>query len=198
MGRNTIEVSIDGADVVLDVDYDTSITDLDTDMDQVASKIAWYGRVLAAAEESALRVDTLYRQWRAVMTNNALGKGNLSEFKIKAVIEADPKFVLFKNQIGSSEALVTRLQKALIALQVKANILPSRGAKARDELRATGMSTPSLDRAVDAELERDTVRRGRAPPKQEVERKLSETFSGRDRPSSVRKRRPKSAENEED
>lgn len=162
---NVIEFLLDGKVVVLDVDLDTSITDLTSDMDTIASQIAWYGRILASAERAAERADIQYRSWRAHASNQALSRDpKLAEHKIKIFVESQPLFIQHKELIASAEELVTRMQKAVVALQVKADILRSRGAIARAEWHAIGMNTPSVESVVDRPRRRGTVVEGNASP----------------------------------
>lgn len=160
--KHVITFKLNGEDVTLDVGVDTAAGDIDQDMETIASKIAWYGECLAAAEASATIADTNYRTWRATTSRNtAARQPQAPEHKLKAAVEADPAFGQHKERIAHAEALVTKLKYAVIALQVKAQILPSRGAKARDELRATGMSTRTVRETVDESGEQDIPRMSR-------------------------------------
>jgi hypothetical protein len=164
MRENVIELTINKEKVILDVDLDTAIGDIGSDMDAIASQIAWYGRVLAACQRAATLADTNYRAWRAVTANDACARtpgGKLAEHILKNMIEGDPKFIQHKETISYYEELVTRVAKALLALEIKADILRSRAATERAEWGATGMVSrvqdPVRDRVAPTQA-RDTAK----------------------------------------
>jgi hypothetical protein len=139
---NFIELEIDGQSVTLDVGADLEITDLDEDMDAIAGLLGWYGNVIAAVKESAAIADANYRAWRARRTESILAKDpKLAEYKVRAKIDADPEFLKHKRHQAEVDRLLSRLFKAWHALDRKADILQSKGAVYRAELRSTGMHT---------------------------------------------------------
>lgn len=180
--KNVLELTIDGNLVTLDVQADTSMSeDLTDDMDRIAPLIAWYGRCLAAAEHRASSLDTNYRVWRATVASTALSRDpKLAEHKIKVMTESAPHFLAHKQKIEEAEEAVTRLQNAVAALRVKADILRSRGAIARAEFGATGMYAKS-EQGVDASGSRDTGGGGRGPSEKERREAVAEIMRNRDR-----------------
>jgi hypothetical protein len=117
--------------------------DLSGDMGDVASAMAWWGSVWAAAAGEQIATDTFYRAWRA-RTSDALWADDpkLSLDKVKNKVEAHPDFSKLKAAMALAEENVTLAKCAFQALEKKGNMLQSLGANSRSELRATGMSTP--------------------------------------------------------
>lgn len=138
MSDNIIRIKIDDQIHEVDVDEDTSIKDLDSDMRQIPGLIGWYGRLLATARAQAVVIDGEYRRWRAVVAMKSDGK---AEHKIKTDIEATAKFSEWKKAIATIEETVVSLEKAYEALRVKADMLRSLGAMSREELRSTTVET---------------------------------------------------------
>lgn len=121
---------------------ETDITDLDEDMDRVASQIAHWGRVLGLSIAEEEMADALYRQWRARFgedLNNADPK--LSEWKVKQSIEASEHFTRYKQAIAATKGNRASLEKLLKALEEKSQIMRSKGANRRAEMEATGLHT---------------------------------------------------------
>lgn len=141
-GKRTIVVT--GVEVSLDVKKGLPIADLSRDMARVASEMAWWASVQAAAEGEAEEVDAHYRRWRAIKTEEILAADpKLAEWKLKARIESDPKFIEYKKAVGKAKENVTLARGVFLSFDKKGNQLQSRGAMARGELDKTGMSTPA-------------------------------------------------------
>ena len=137
-----IKVTIGAQVVELDVAADTSITDLSQDMLEISGKIAWYGRVYAAAKYAADGADDAYRQWRANDIQNQLARDpKKAEWKCKASYEACPNGMMAIVSRKAAHRLVSEIDAALTALKVKADMLRSQGAMARSELSNIGMTT---------------------------------------------------------
>ena len=141
-GKRTIKVQ--GEPVDLDVKADLPITNLDKDMDQVASHMGWWGSVLGAAERERVQADSHYRHWRGQAWMAAYeGKPKPPpEHVIKATVESDPKFLQYKEAIALSEENVAIARAVFEAFSKKANVLQSKGARMRAEIGAQGMTTP--------------------------------------------------------
>lgn len=136
-------IIVSGTTVVVDTETDLEVSfDLGGDMSKVASHMAWWGSVWAEAEAERVRVDAAYRQWRAQKVAKVDPKGNLAEWRVKAAIEADPEFIKHKNAIARTEGNVTAARSQHDSFGKKANTLQSKGAMARREQDATGMTTP--------------------------------------------------------
>jgi hypothetical protein len=150
MSENTITLTVDGQNVELDIGQDTAINveDLSGEMERIAALIAWYGRVLAAAIRSRDIADDDYRHWRAVFARDHVASNPKdAEHKVKSAIESDRKFITYKRIIRDRGETALRLQKAVDALEIKAEILRSIGANLREEFRATGLTTPTKETA---------------------------------------------------
>ena len=120
--------------------------DLDEDMDQAAAKIAWAGAMLGLMYEADEVLDARYRQWRADEGERMLARSEkLSEFKVKQLIESSAEFVRLKSQLAELHRGIHTLESAVRALSAQSDMLRSRGANRRAELRATGMSTSEED-----------------------------------------------------
>jgi hypothetical protein len=156
MSENTITLKVDGVDVTLDIGADTAIDveNVSGVMERIAALIAWYGRVLAAAVRSRDIADDDYRHWRAVFARDHVANNPKdAEHKVKSAIESDRKFIAYKRAIRDRGEIALRLQKAVDALEIKAEILRSIGANLREEFRATGLNTPTKE-TVDERRER--------------------------------------------
>jgi hypothetical protein len=124
---------------VIEFNTDTFlVNDIDTEMDQVASLMAYWGSVLASATREQMEADASYREWRALVSEEY---STLSEAKIKAKIEAHPKFMIYKKALAKLEENIILATKAFASFDKKGNMLQSRGARERGELEATGMHT---------------------------------------------------------
>lgn len=163
MNDNTIQITVDNQVVTLDVEFDCTINDLDEDMENVASTIAWYGSILAAAIEARDLADAEYRHWRAAYIEDQLAKNpKMAEWKTKAAMESNRRFLDHKRKIAAAQRLVVRLEKAFTALEHKSHNLRARGASARAEFAATGMHTRESPRGDDDRLsEEEKVRLAR-------------------------------------
>ena len=142
MGFGVIEVVIEGDKRQLDVDAELGITNIDRDMDRVAAQMAFWGELQSQAEEQKVMADTNYRLWRAGFGEAILSRDpKMAEWKVKQKIEASPKFRTYKEGIAKAARNSTVLRAIFLAFQSKASMLQSRGARARAEMEATGMTT---------------------------------------------------------
>jgi hypothetical protein len=120
--------------------------DLDKDMDEAASKIAWAGALLGLLHEADEVLDAEYRTWRADKGEQMLSMSEkLSEHKIKQLVESDPEFVAWKRRLGKVRRDVRTVEVVVNALSAQADMLRSRGANRRAELHHIGMSTLEKD-----------------------------------------------------
>jgi len=146
-GKRTITVQ--GQQVELDTNVDLPITNIDRDMDRLASQMAWWASVWAAAERETIQADAHYRSWRAKAWKAvANAKPKPPEHAIKASVEADPKFLQYKEAIAAAAENVTLAKGVFQALDKKGNQLQSRGARVRAEIGAQGIHTPEEPKAV--------------------------------------------------
>lgn len=121
--------------------------DLSSEMDRVAAQLAYWGSVAAEAASELTKVDAWYRRFRAQLSGEILEKDSkLPEWKIKLRVEASDGFVKHKDAIAMAEKNLGLCEAMVRAFDKKANQLQSRGAKARSELGATGMTTPETPR----------------------------------------------------
>lgn len=143
-GDNVIKLVIGKENIEIDLDEETMIGDVGKDMDQVASQIAYYGEVLAAAKREAAELDAAYRKFRADIASSMLKKEkSLAEWKIKAAIESSEKFTQFKKAAAACAYNIETLEHLVKALCEKSPNLRSKGARLRAEQESTGMTTPS-------------------------------------------------------
>lgn len=146
----------------VDVVAECRIVDLDADMAEVAARIAYWGAVLGSAIEERDLCDARYRAWRAKINKAALEKDpKISEWKVKATIEADKTFMQYKTASAAAEHNVVTLTYLIKALMEKSPNLRSKGARERAELDATDMSTPSERTAAGHKRELRSQRDGR-------------------------------------
>lgn len=136
-------IVVNGTEVVVDVDEDLAIADLSGDMDTVASQMAYWGAVWAAAVREKMETDSHYRHWRAQQTELILeADKKLAEWKVKAKIESQEPFLKFKAALALAERNVTLTKAVFDSFDKKSNQLQSKGAMSRSEIDATGMHTP--------------------------------------------------------
>ena len=159
-----IELVVDGDKHEIDTEELLVIEDVSTDMSRVAAEMAYYSAIHAAAEEERVQMDTYYRKWRAVKGQDILNKdAKLAEWKVRQIIESDPKFDQLKAAMALSVHNTTLTRGIYEALKTKAQMLQSKGAMLRAELDSTGMSTPS---------ESPRAKRKRAESEAEAEDKM--------------------------
>jgi len=140
---NRITVLISGKAVVMDVEADTESLDMDEDMSTVAGTIAWYTQVLAAARQHCDLVEARYRVWQSKQLKEyVIDDPKVAEWKAKAALNAEPEFMEHKTAQAEAWALVNRLDGAVKALAVKADMLRSRGAMLRTEITHLDRSIP--------------------------------------------------------
>jgi hypothetical protein len=159
---NTITVTIGGTTRILDVKADTDSGDLDEDMAAVAGLIGWYTQVLAAAREHSDLCSARYRSWQSqTLREFLMDDPRLAEWKAKAALNAEPAFMDHKTEQATAWKLVNRLSGAVKALEVKADMLRSRGAMFRTEVTHLdrGAPTPAEEKeTIDAKNERLRLR----------------------------------------
>jgi len=138
----TRTITVLGDSVEFDIRDGFPITDISDDMSKVASQMAWWGAVHAAAEREKIEVDAHYRAWRARETENFLKQDSkLSVDKLRAKVEALPEFLRFKKALAQAEENVILARSAFEALSKKGNMLQSRGAMEREERGKIGIRT---------------------------------------------------------
>jgi hypothetical protein len=139
----TVEVYIvgDGAELPIGAD-------LSSEMDRVAAQLAYWGAVAADAQAELTQVDAWYRRFRATTAREVLAlDSKASEWKVKNAVEASDGFIKHKEAVALAEKNLGLCEAMVRAFDKKANQLQSRGAKARSELGATGMTTPEVPRS---------------------------------------------------
>jgi hypothetical protein len=130
----------------IDVSEEAGIHELSEDMDTVSARIGFFGEVLAAASEEKIKLDAAYRKWRAEIAKRSLKDDpKISEWKVKADIESDPKFTAFKEAEAKAEYNTVALTNLIVALKEKSPNLRSKGARERAELDSTNMTTRATD-----------------------------------------------------
>jgi hypothetical protein len=141
-------INVGGHELVCHVDAELDIGDVTEGMTKVASQMGFWASVWASAAEQQMDVDAHYRAWRATRTRELLSEDpKLAEWKLKAELESDPNFLKYKRAIAHAERAVILARGMFEAAEGKSRVLQSRGAMMRDEMHATGMSTPTSPRA---------------------------------------------------
>lgn len=154
---NRVIIEVGDSKRSLDIETDTSISDLDEDMRAMPGLLAWYHRCLAAAHAQLDHVESEYRQWQARLLRDLFEDDpKIAEWKAKAAVTADGDFSEWKEKQAAASELVARLAGAVSALEVKASMLQSLGAMARSE--ATHLE-PSTRRTAPKKV--DVDERGR-------------------------------------
>lgn len=149
--RQTIKV--DGQEVevvIMGEGSDLSIGhDISTEMDQVASQLAYWGSVHAAAEAEKIKVESWYRRFRAEIADSMLAADpKVAEWKVKASIEKHDAFIKHKEAIAMAENNVVLCGAMFRAFERKSNQLQSRGAAMRSEIGAQGQATRTQPKEV--------------------------------------------------
>ncbi len=133
--------------------------DTSKDMAQTPALIAYWGSVKGAAIREEISVDGRYRQWLASQRLKVLEETTKPDKKgvagkkpnddtLKAMIEADPQFVKWKDAIGQAADHVAIASVMIIALEKRANVAQSTGATKRVELDKLGATTPVEPKAA--------------------------------------------------
>lgn len=161
MSDNVVKITIGKEVIEIDLDEETTIGELDKDMDQVAAQIAYYGELLAAAKRESQELDAAYRHFRATVAQAVLSKEkSAAEWKVKAAIESQDKFLTFKKAAAACEYNIEVLVNLLKALGEKSPNLRSKGARMRAEQGSDGMSTPTQARREMSRERREQQRGG--------------------------------------
>lgn len=144
MSFKKFKIKVLGEKIVVDVDEELDIVDINNDMAQVASKIAYWGAIWASAEGELISSEAFYRNWRAKLGKTlSAADSKMTEWKIKQEIESDPTFLKIKQGMAQAQKNVTTAKMMCEAFRSKASMLQSKGAMQRAELDATSMRTPS-------------------------------------------------------
>lgn len=157
--RSHIEnIQVDGKPVDVTLDG-LLVGDISRDMDRVASVMAYWATVWAAAEQEKIKSDSAYRAWRATFARRILdGDPKLAEWKVKAAIEASPKFNAFKHALATATRNVVLSRGQFESYRVKASVLQSRGAMLRAEGERTDQVTKTRERTAETQSERGRAR----------------------------------------
>ena len=141
-----IELKVNGKTFKADLEKELKITDVNKDMDVVASKMAYWASINANAEAEKITTDTYYRRWRAEIGKKILSKDpKMSEWKVKQEIENDVHFETLKTGLSIAVRNVALARGVYESLKTKASMLQSKGAMMRAEIDYTDMSTPEKD-----------------------------------------------------
>lgn len=141
-------MTVNGHEVVLDIDMDLQIGALSGDMDKVAAQMGFWGSVWAAAIREHEDADAHYRHWRARQVNAILeSEPKLAEYKVNARINAMDGFLKLKSAQALASEHVAMARTMFDSLDKKSNQLQSKGAMSRSEIDATGMHTKGTQNA---------------------------------------------------
>jgi hypothetical protein len=142
-GSDLVKIPVGDEIVEIDLMKESAIgPDLDKEMDEVSSQIAWFGELLGAIKRDAKILDKSYRKWRAQMSVELLKKDkSMAEWKVKAHIESNPQFEKFKTAEAQCNYNDTTITELIAALKEKSQNVRSKGARLRSEMESTGMTT---------------------------------------------------------
>jgi hypothetical protein len=173
-------IVVDGEKVVADVDEELPIVDVDMDIRRVAAQMGFWGNVKGAAEREKEATDAYYRRWRGQKTLDVnKAQPSLSEYKVKAEVEADDQFLKLKDAYARCCEACEVAGNMFTALEKRANLLQSVGAKLRTELEAgrkatTKVRVPSAA-PKPAEVDEDEEAKDEATPVVEAPVPVAET-----------------------
>ena len=137
--------------------------DLNTAMDEMASKLAFAGAFYGLLVEADEVLDSEYRAWRATEGENILSMdktNKMSEHKIKQLVESHPDFLKWKQKTAKMSGMLKAMDVVVRALASMSDTLRSRGANLRAEMISLGMSTSeqSSDEREAKQLNEDDAR----------------------------------------
>lgn len=160
VGRfGTVNLKVNGRDVQADIEAELMVGELNSAMDEVAAKMAYWGALWGEAEAEQERVDAQYRFWRASFGRQLReADPKAAEWKITQEVEGNPKFTRYKDAVASAQRNVTVLKVVYESFRTKASILQSKGAMLRAELEATGMATKKHDEQEQGKARAEKVR----------------------------------------
>lgn len=139
--KKKVKLVVEGKKVVVPFD-DLNIDNVDDSMRRISHRIAHWGRILAKAEREKRLADSYYRSWRAKAGEEILSKEKgLAEWKVNQKINSNPTFMKIKKSIHDADFNVSVLARFYEALIQQSFILPSKGAKERDQINSMGMTT---------------------------------------------------------
>ena len=146
MKNRVITLIIDGDEIEIDLDEELEIHDVGEDQTRVPAQMAYWGEVWSNAKSENIRMDALYRHWRANMFKGVLEETpKMSDTKIKNLIESDGRFLELKDSIARAEKNVIVSHSIFESFKSKAAVLSSKGAMSRAIYERTGMMTRSSE-----------------------------------------------------
>jgi hypothetical protein len=153
--KNTV-IKVDGKKIVVKRS-DLVIDDISSGQSRVAYQMAHWASIWASAESERIRTDAYYRKWRATVAGKILRRDpKAAEWKVRQAIESDPMFEKLKSALADAERNVILTKGIFESFRIKANALQSRGAMARAEFEAIGLSTPLKQRQKVKEFSSDS------------------------------------------
>lgn len=139
--KKNVKLVVEGKKVVVPFEH-LNIHDVDDSMTKISHRIAHWGRMLAKAEREKELADSYYRAWRAEAGKEILSKEKgRAEWKVNQEINSHPTFLKLKKNIATAQFNISVLLRFYDALKTQAFILPSKGARDRDQLGSYGMVT---------------------------------------------------------
>lgn len=145
-----IDIVVNGEFVKANVADELEISDISSDMDKVASQIAYWGNIWAEADKEEQTAKAYYRNWKAI-TGNKFVEDNekLAEWKVRQQLEALDEFRTIKEGLARASKNVLLAKSVYEAFKAKANILQSKGAMMRAELDSTSMKTKDSKKSIE-------------------------------------------------
>ena len=141
MGFDKRAIVVDGVRVNVD-SSELTIDSIDQAQRTSSRMIAFWASVWGAAEAEREAADAKYRQWRAQATWELLNSDpKLSEWKVKASIEAHADFLKLKNALAKAIDHATTARGMWEACIRRSNLAQSVGANKRETMRKMGDDT---------------------------------------------------------
>lgn len=121
----SVKYFIDGKETTVDLDVILTIHDSESERPKCATDMALWGRRWASAAGEAVMADARYRQWHGEAVTALLRSEEKApaEWKVKAVVEANPSFLKHKQEIARAEENVLAFKTIFDAFNRKADIL---------------------------------------------------------------------------
>jgi hypothetical protein len=122
MSGMVVSITVNGEDEEIDLAEILGISSAESEREQVAAQMAWWGAIWGQAIETEQLADAAYRTWRAEQTAR-FADGGLAEWKCKSAVEAMPEFRTHKEQIAAAARNATAAKAIYEAFGKKSELL---------------------------------------------------------------------------
>lgn len=131
---------IDGQLHKIDLNEELRIDNLESDRSEVAAKIAYWGVILAAAEEKVDLHEAALEHWSGKATDKLMGvdgKG-IAEWKVKPSIQAQDDFLKQKTVIAEAKSQAAKIRAVYNGFTRKHDLLRAMTGREVGEGRSAG------------------------------------------------------------